>query len=423
MKKIYLLLMCLAPLICFSQAAKIISTQSNPLSVADPNIAIVNLLDTPTVGGGNLYRFYIAVKDSIKWNVFQIRGLKDSTHNWNDLRYVQSGVTLPNPTYIGSLSAAKVFGLSTVATTGLYSDLSGLPNLSLKYDASNPSGFINGITNGMVLTALGFVPQLQLNGTGFVKASGTTISYDNSTYLTSVPAQSFASLTGKPTTLSGYGITDGITSSALTTTLSSYATTSSLTSGLSGKFNQPTGTTLQYIRGDGSLAALNTSVIPESGSNLYYTDPRARAAISVTTTGTGVATYNNSTGVLNVPTYSLYVPSINAVTRTINSSTFTPSTTLQATLNYSIQISCTATIGGNAAGSVLLQYSTNGGSTWNNAGTVSNSNTVTLAIVLNSVTVQTCILTAIVPPNALCRLVPTTTGTTTITYISGQEVY
>ena len=31
---------------------------------------------------------------------------------------------------------------------------------------------------------------------------------DLGTYLTSVPAQSFASLTGKPTTIAGYGITD-----------------------------------------------------------------------------------------------------------------------------------------------------------------------------------------------------------------------
>jgi hypothetical protein len=34
---------------------------------------------------------------------------------------------------------------------------------------------------------------------------------DFGTYLTSVPAQTFASLTGKPTTLSGYGITDAAT--------------------------------------------------------------------------------------------------------------------------------------------------------------------------------------------------------------------
>jgi hypothetical protein len=74
-----------------------------------------------------------------------------------------------------------------------------------------------------------------LSGTGFVKSTGGTISYDASTYLTaitsglvtgalgytpyngttnpngyltSVPAQTFASITSKPTTISGYGITD-----------------------------------------------------------------------------------------------------------------------------------------------------------------------------------------------------------------------
>ena len=35
---------------------------------------------------------------------------------------------------------------------------------------------------------------------------------DLQSYLTSIPAQSFASLTGKPTTVAGYGITDALTS-------------------------------------------------------------------------------------------------------------------------------------------------------------------------------------------------------------------
>ena len=40
------------------------------------------------------------------------------------------------------------------------------------------------------------------------------------------------------------------------------------------------------------------------GTNLYYTDVRARGAISLTTTGTsGAATYNSTTGVLNIPNY------------------------------------------------------------------------------------------------------------------------
>lgn len=46
---------------------------------------------------------------------------------------------------------------------------------------------------------------------------------------------------------------------------------------------------------------LTTNNISE-GDNLYYTNARARQAISLTTTGSGAATYNNSTGVLNVPT-------------------------------------------------------------------------------------------------------------------------
>ena len=44
--------------------------------------------------------------------------------------------------------------------------------------------------NKSIATVLGYTPQAQLNGTGFVKASGTTISYDNSTYLTTTDAAS-----------------------------------------------------------------------------------------------------------------------------------------------------------------------------------------------------------------------------------------
>jgi len=44
--------------------------------------------------------------------------------------------------------------------------------------------------NKSIATVLGYTPQAQLDGTGFVKASGTTISYDNSTYLTTTDAAS-----------------------------------------------------------------------------------------------------------------------------------------------------------------------------------------------------------------------------------------
>ena len=74
------------------------------------------------------------------------------------------------------------------------------------------------------------------------------------------------------------------------------------------------GTTLEYWRGDKTWQTLNTSVVPEL-TNLYFTDARARTAISLTTTGsTGAATYNNSTGVLNIPNYAdQYVGTVTSV--------------------------------------------------------------------------------------------------------------
>jgi hypothetical protein len=74
------------------------------------------------------------------------------------------------------------------------------------------------------------------------------------------------------------------------------------------------GTTWQKVDNTESVVSVNgfvgavtltTSNISE-GTNLYFTDLRARQAISLTTTGnSGASTYNNGTGVLNVPQYTL----------------------------------------------------------------------------------------------------------------------
>lgn len=162
--------------------------------------------------------------------------------------------------------------------------------------------------------------------------------------------------------------------------------------------------------------------LAEGTINLYFTNTRARAAVTLTTTGTGASTYTG--GVLNIPTpVTPNTVTINSgVTRPVNSTTYTVSTTNNARVYYTIDISCTATIGSASSGDVLLQYSTNGGTTWTSVGETKNSNTVTLAIVLNSITAQRGVIAAEIPANALCRMVSTTAGTTTITYISGQEV-
>jgi hypothetical protein len=56
-------------------------------------------------------------------------------------------------------------------------------------------------------------------------------------------------------------------------------------------------------------ATTTTDQLPEGVVNLYYTNARARAAITLTTTGvSGAATYNSSTGVFNIPNYQGLVP-------------------------------------------------------------------------------------------------------------------
>lgn len=133
--------------------------------------------------------------------------------------------------------------------------------------------------------------------------------------------------------------------------------------------------------------------------------------------GVGIFSKDSS----NAPEYNPYVPTPIIVTRPINSTTYTISTTKQAFVDYNIVISCTATIGSASNGSVALQYSTNAGSTWTTVGTVSNSNTVSLAIALNSVQASGIQLSGYIPANALVRMVQTIVGTTTISYSTGQE--
>ena len=93
------------------------------------------------------------------------------------------------------------------------------------------------------------------------------LSYNSSTGVISFTQdKSFSSLTGKPTTLAGYGITDAYTSAEVDSAISSAITTKD-----------------------------NTDEITEGSTNLYFTNARARSAISAG----GDLSYNSSTGVVS----------------------------------------------------------------------------------------------------------------------------
>jgi hypothetical protein len=254
-----------------------------------------------------------------------------------------------------------------------------------------------------------------------------------------------------PTVLSAFTNDSGyITSSALSPYLTSslaastYATQSTVTTGLAGKFNNPAGTTAQYLRGDGTTATFPTNVSSFTNDSAYINQAGARGSIILTTTGTsGAATYNSTTGVLNVPNYAPGTGTVTSVTAGagLSGGTFTTSGTvsmpntgtpgtyntvttdvqgrvtggttwtinnapgrslvtstsatgfqLSATRNaracYEGSFSTTSTIGGPASASVFIETADTNSTTpgdWTTIAQQTYTNTITLAVVLNQV--------------------------------------
>jgi hypothetical protein len=357
----------------------------------------------------------------------------------------------------GVVTWASITGkpaFATVATSGAYADLSGQP----------------------------VIPAAQVQ-TDWNATTGLGVLLNKPTLATVATAGTFAALTSKPTTLAGYGITDGATAAQLAT-----------------KFNIPAGTTAQYLRGDGSTATFPTAVsaftndsgyitgissaqvtaalgfTPYNSTNPsgYVTQAGARAAVSLTTAGTaGAATYNSSTGVLNIPNYApgtgtvtsitagtglpggtittsgtISLPNTGtagtysgvttdpqgrvtagtvrsqaAATRALNTA-FQVSSTRDALVTYSVQITVSASITGGQNGDVVLEIASDSGFTAN-VQTVAISGlgqTYTLAVALAGVQPQTGVVSGMVPAGYYARLrTVNNTGTPTYAYRAGQE--
>ena len=132
---------------------------------------------------------------------------------------------------------------------------------------------------------------------------------------------------------------------------------------------------------------------------------------TVATTGS----YNDLTNKPTIPSALTFTTS--AASRSFNSA-FQVSTTKDAIVSYTVQIACALTLSGGQSGTVFLETSPDN-SVWTEVGRAVNTNTGSLTIGLNITNTNAMTLAGFITRNYYVRL--RTTGSGTITYISGQE--
>lgn len=286
---------------------------------------------------------------------------------------------------------------STVAVSGDYSDLINKPSgsqINSDWSAvSGPAEILNKPSLASVATSGSYT---DLSGVPSIPAAQINSDW--------AVASGVGEILNKPSTIAGYGITDAYP--------------------LSGNpSNFLTGITSGQVTG-----ALGFTPYSASNPSSFVSQSGARTAVSLTTTGTsGAATYNSSTGVLNVPNYTpptVPARSQSSATRALNTA-FQVSTTRDAQVNYSVQCTITASIASGQSCDVVLEIATDAAFTAGvqTVGIIGTGQTYTLAIAIQGVQPQTAQLSGYVPAGYYARLrTVNVSGSPTYAYRAGQEV-
>ncbi len=382
------------------------TVQSNTVAVAD-NILTLNSDTTgaPTQNAGIEVERGDEANVQIRWNEAQGKwtftndgavyyGIATGT---DTLAEGSTNLYFTTARARSAVSASTSTGVSYNSTTGLIS-LGSIPNSSL----TNSSISINGASislGGSATLSTDSVGEgstnqyfTQVRARGAV-SGGTGISYNSSTGVISASAVPNSALANSSITVNGSSVSLGgsvtVGSDAVTEgTTNLYFTNARARGALSfaagsGAYNSTTGVisiptntnqltngagfaTTSYV--DSAVAGKdNTDEITEGTTNLYFTQARARASISVS----GSLSYNSSTGVLS----------------------YTAPTTVSSFTNDAGYITSSASITGNAATATKLQSARTISLTGDVTGSVSFDGSanasITATIAANSVALGT----------------------------------
>lgn len=331
------------------------------------------------------------------------------------------------------------------------------------------------ITNGFGNRVYTFAEQTKLAGvatgaTVQVKsdwtASGTIAEILNRPSLATVATSgAYTDLSGKPSlaTVATTGAYADLSGKPTLGTAAAQASSVFATAGQGAKadaaFPAPTGTTAQYLRGDGTpltfpsipAAQVQSDWNASSGLGVVLNKPTLTSGtVTSVIAGTGLSGGTiTSTGTVSMPntgtagTYSGVTTDAQGritagTTRSFNNAvtlTLVTSATGQggvqvdasrdAEAHYSVATSTTATIGGASTVTAVLEIADTNSATagdWTTLAKVATGQTITLAIALQSVQTNTLNFGGVVPAGKYRRVRYSTTGTASCTYDSGQEV-
>ncbi len=253
---------------------------------------------------------------------------------------VQTQLDGKGPSYtLGSVSSSPT---SVLVITGTGAPVNGTLTFTINKSSTTQNGYLasadfttfNNKQNAITLTTTGSsgaatlvgstlnIPNYSINTTDFVTIGTTQTITGTKTFDGAIRNESGLLLkNGVLSGLAGYtslaGASNGLivqlsgssnqqtlifqSAAAYSYTLPASSGTIALTSNISYPVTSVFGRTGVIVAASGDYT---TTQVTE-GTNLYFTNARSRGAISLTTTGSsGAATYNSTTGVLNVPQYS-----------------------------------------------------------------------------------------------------------------------
>lgn len=261
-------------------------------------------------------------------------------------------------------SAVQPAAMADVATTGAYSDLSGRPTLGTSA-AEASTAFATAAQGTKADSALQNAAAFDASGAA-ATAQAFSIQRANHT-----GTQAWSTLTGAPTTLAGYAISDAY---PLTGNPSAFLTS---------------------INSSAVTTALGFTPYNATNPSSYIAVAGARTSISITTTGTsGAATYSNSTGVFNIPQYANSGGTVTSITAGTGLGGGTISSTGTISVNASQSISTLSNLTSNGfiktsggAGTLSIDTSTylTGNQSITFSGDATGSGTTSAALTLATV--------------------------------------